>query len=97
MELQDFWPSLASPEQLSQPELQQALSVGEFEQTVNDMTAFIKLVLKIGFNFLHLYQHNPTAKARYEQLFEKSVSDFDAKAVAYFEEFVFQTWPSGVE
>ena len=39
----------------------------------------MNLVLKIGFNFLHLYQHNPIAKSRYEELFKKDVEDFDKK------------------
>lgn len=46
------------------------------------------MVLKIGFNFLHLYQHNSYAKSRYEELFKKDVEQIDGKIAAYFEEFV---------
>lgn len=52
------------------------------------MTEFMHLVLKIGFNFLHLYQHNSYAKSRYEELFKKDVEQIDGKIAAYFEEFV---------
>lgn len=76
-------------ETLSQHEPQAALSVEEFETWIDDMKQFMHLVLKIGFNFLHLYQHNPVAKSRYDELFTKDVHDFDQKIAAYFEEFVY--------
>jgi hypothetical protein len=53
------------------------------------MKEFMHLVLKIGFNFLHIYQHDKTAKSRYEELFKKDVEQFDGKIIAYFEEFVY--------
>ena len=61
----------------------------EFELYINDMKEFMHLVLRIGFNYLHLYQHNKAAKARYEELFKKNVEQFDSKIIAYFEEFVY--------
>jgi hypothetical protein len=91
-EMQDFWPSLIGPSELSQHEphmMQEALTVDEFELYINDMKQFMHLVLKIGFNFLHLYQHNPYAKGRYEELFGKEIHQFDEKVAAYFEEFVY--------
>jgi hypothetical protein len=69
--------------------MEDALSVDEFELYINDMKEFMHLVLKIGFNFLHIYQHNKHAKSRYEELFKKDVENFDAKIGAYFEEFVY--------
>lgn len=53
------------------------------------MKEFMHLVLKIGFNHLHLYQHDKNAKMRYEELFGKHVEQFDGKIIAYFEEFVY--------
>ena len=61
----------------------------EFELYINDMKEFMHLVLRIGFNYLHLYQHNKTAKGRYEELFKKDVEQFDTKIQAYFEQFVY--------
>ena len=69
-EMQDFWPSLLPNEHEPQAE---ALSPEDFEFYINDMTEFMHLVLKIGFNFLHLYQHNSYAKSRYDELFKKDV------------------------
>ena len=100
-EMKDFWPSLMEPSQLSKHEpntLLNALPADEFESHINDMKEFMHLVLKIGFNFLHIYQHDKTAKSRYEELFKKDVEQFDGKIIAYFEEFVYQTWSAnGVE
>lgn len=100
--MKDFWPSLMDAEQLSahlpSNGQQSALQPDEFETYINDMKEFMHLVLKIGFNYLHLYQHNKTAKNRYEELFGKDVEQFDGKIIAYFEEFVYQTWSAnGVE
>ena len=90
------WPSLLDPNisQDSNSEKQKAaLTPEEFEYCIQEMKEFANYVIRIALYHLHVNQHDPQAKEKYDKLFvntEKQQQDplFESRFESYIEEFV---------
>jgi len=71
-ELMNEWPSLLDPNisQDSNSEKQKpALTPEEFEYCIQEMKEFANYVIRIALYHLHVNQHDPQAKDKYDKLF----------------------------